>query len=111
MRAELEARAWHGGFGHACRFMGHLPADAFAEVFAACDAVVIPARSGQNPMLAEHSLGAGKPVLTTHQAELGCVRHGENGLVTYDNPGSLVWGLREIRALVAQRRAPASLAA
>jgi hypothetical protein len=22
--------------------------------------------------------------------------HGRNGLVTYDNPGSLVWGIREL---------------
>ncbi len=48
LRAELEARAWHGGFAHACRFLGDLPAEAFAEVFAACDAVVIPARTAQN---------------------------------------------------------------
>lgn len=110
-RAELEGRAWHGGFAHACRFVGDLPAEAFAEIFAACDAVVIPARAAQGAVLAEHGLAAGKPVLTTHQAQLACVRHGENGLVTYDNPGSLVWGLREIRALVAQRRSPAALAA
>lgn len=111
LRAELEARAWHGGFAHACRFLGDLPGEAFAEVFSGCDAVVIPARSPQTAILAEHALSAGKPVLTTHQAQLGCVRHGENGLVTYDNPGSLVWGLRELRALVAQRRTPAALAA
>lgn len=111
LRGELEGRAWNGGFAHACRLLGDLPPDGFAEVFAACDAVVIPARVGQNPMLAEHSLGAGKPVLTTHQAQLGCVHHGENGLLTYDNPGSLVWGMREIRELVARRRAPAALAA
>lgn len=108
LRAELESRAWHGGFAHACRFLGDLPAEAFAEVFAACDAVAIPARGAQKPMLAEHCLAAGKPVLTTHQAQLGCVRHGENGLVTYDNPGSLVWGLREIAATVARGRAPAA---
>lgn len=111
LRAELEGRDWHGGFAHACRFLGDLPAEAFAEIFAVCDAVVIPARAAQNPLLAEHALGAGKPVLTTHQAQLGSVRHGDNGLVTYDNPGSLVWGLREIRAVVARRRAPAALAA
>lgn len=106
--AELEARAGHGGFAHACRFLGDLAPEAFAVAFAACDAVVIPSRSAQNPMLAEHCLGAGKPVLTTHQAQLGCVRHADNGLVTYDNPGSLVWGLREMGRLVAASRAPAA---
>jgi hypothetical protein len=108
LRAELESRAQHGGFAHACRFLGDLPAEAFAEVFAACDAVAIPARSGQNPMLAEHGLSAAKPALTTHQAGLSCVRHGENGLVAYDNPGSVVWGLRELGAMVLRARAPAA---
>jgi glycosyltransferase involved in cell wall biosynthesis len=111
LRGELERRAQHGGFAHACRFLGDLPAEAFAELFSACDAVAIPARGAQNPMLAEHGLSAGKPVLTTHQAGLGCVRHGENGLVAYDNPGSLVWGLRELGAMVLRARAPAALAA
>ena len=108
LRAELESRAQHGGFAHACRFLGDLPAEAFAELFAACDAVAIPARGAQNPMLAEHGLSAGKPVLTTHQAGLSCVRHGENGLVAYDNPGSVVWGLRELGAMVLRARAPAA---
>jgi hypothetical protein len=111
LRAELERRAQHGGFAHACRFLGDLPAEAFAEAFAASDAVAIPARGAQSPMLAEHGLSAGKPVLTTHQAWLGCVRHGENGLVAYDNPGSLVWGLRELGSMVLRARAPAALAA
>jgi hypothetical protein len=108
LRAELESRAQHGGFAHACRFLGDLPAEAFAELFAVCDAVTIPARSGQNPTLAEHGLSAAKPVLTTHQAGLSCVRHGENGLVAYDNPGSVVWGLRELGAMVLRARAPAA---
>lgn len=111
LRGELERRAEHGGFAHACRFLGDLPAEAFAELFSACDAVAIPARGAQTPMLAEHGLSAGKPVLTTHQAGLSCVRHGENGLVAYDNPGSLVWGLRELGSLVLRARAPAALAA
>lgn len=111
LRGELERRAEHGGFAHACRFLGDLPAEAFAELFSACDAVAIPARGAQTPMLAEHGLSAGKPVLTTHQAGLSCVRHGENGLVAYDNPGSLVWGLRELGAMVRRARAPAALAA
>lgn len=38
----------------------------------------------------------GKPVLTTHQAGTHCVAHGQNGLVAYDNPGSIVWGIQEL---------------
>jgi glycosyltransferase involved in cell wall biosynthesis len=59
----------------------------------------------------------GRPVLTTHQAGLGCVVHGENGLVTFDNPGSIVWGIQELLSnplrggmlrLVAKKRASGS---
>ena len=39
---------------------------------------------------------AGKPVVTTHQAAIPFIVHGRNGLITYDNPGSLVWGIREL---------------
>ena len=39
---------------------------------------------------------AGRPVVTTHGGPAHLVRHEENGLVTYDNPGSMVWALDRI---------------
>jgi hypothetical protein len=46
--------------------------------------------------LARQALAFGKPVLLTHQSRIECVEHGKTGLITYDNPGSFVWGIREI---------------
>jgi glycosyltransferase involved in cell wall biosynthesis len=39
---------------------------------------------------------AGRPVITTHGGPAHLVRHEENGIVTYDNPGSMVWALDRI---------------
>ncbi len=98
LKAELEGRAWQAGIGHRCRFVGGLSADAFEGILMACDFVVIPARTWQDEGLAQMAKAYGKPVLTTHQSHIHCIAHGQNGLVTYDNPGSIIWGIRELMA-------------
>ncbi len=114
LRGHVEGRAQATGLAHRCRFLGDVPGERFEAVLLACDFVVIPARTWQDESLAELAIASGKPVLTTRQANLYCVEHGRNGLVTYDNPGSIVWGVKELLAnplrgsmlrLLAQRRA------
>ncbi len=114
LRGQLEGLAHGLGLAHRCRFLGDVPADRFEAVLLACDFVVIPARTWQDEGLAQLAISFGKPVLTTRQANLYCVEHGRNGLVTYDNPGSIVWGVKELLAnplrgsmlrLLARRRA------
>lgn len=96
LKGELEGRVWHAGIGHRCRFVGDVSRDVFDALLIASDFVVIPARTWQDQGLARMAIGCGRPVLTTHQAGLDCVLHGENGLVTFDNPGSIVWGIQEL---------------
>ena len=96
LRNELEHRAMHGGAGHRCRFLGNLSQNYFDAVLALSTMVVIPARTWQDEGLAQLALSAGKPVLATHQAGIGCIVHGENGLLTYDNPNSIIWGIQEL---------------
>jgi glycosyltransferase involved in cell wall biosynthesis len=96
MRGELQALAAQAGLERRCRFLGDVPASDFDRVLRACDFVVIPARVRQGEDLARMAVANGKPVLTTHQAEVGIIVHGQNGLITYDNPGSFVWGIREL---------------
>ncbi len=98
LRGELEGRAWHTGIGHRCRFVGDVSREVFESLLIASDFVVIPARTWQDEGLAQIAMGYGRPVLTTHQAHIHCVVHGQNGLVTYDNPGSIVWGVKELLA-------------
>jgi glycosyltransferase involved in cell wall biosynthesis len=96
LKGELEARAWHNGIGHRCRFLGDVSRETFETLLNASDFVVIPARTWQDEGLAKMAIGCGRPVLTTRQAGINCVVHGENGLVTFDNPGSIVWGIQEL---------------
>jgi glycosyltransferase involved in cell wall biosynthesis len=96
LRAELEGRVWHAGLGHRCRFVGHVNRETFENLLAGADFVVIPARTWQDEGVAQAATAQGRPVLTTHQAGITCVVHGENGLVTFDNPGSIVWGIQEL---------------
>jgi glycosyltransferase involved in cell wall biosynthesis len=96
LRGELEMRVQHMGIGSRCRFLGDMSKEAFDAVLAASDFVVIPARTWQDEGLARTAIARGLPVLTTHQAGIKCIVHGENGLVTFDNPGSVVWGIQEM---------------
>ena len=98
LAGELATRAAGLGLAARCHFLGDVSSEHFATVLLASDFVVIPARTWQDEGLAELALSYGRPVLTTHQANLRSVRHGQNGLVTYDNPGSIVWGVKELLA-------------
>jgi glycosyltransferase involved in cell wall biosynthesis len=96
LRGELEGRVWHTGLGHRCKFFGDVNSETFEALLLAAEFAVIPARTWQDGSLAQMVIDYGKPVLTTHQAGIRCVVHGQNGLVTYDNPGSIVWGIQEL---------------
>lgn len=98
LRGELEARMRHLGLEGRVRFTGDIPRHVFDELIQACDFVVIPARTWQGEGVARAAIEAGRPVLATHQAHLDCVKHGENGLLAYDNPSSITWGLKEMLA-------------
>jgi glycosyltransferase involved in cell wall biosynthesis len=96
LKEELSQRAWGAGIGERCHFSGDVPSEAFGRILAASDFIALPARAPQDGGLAVRALAEGKPVLTTHQSGLAAVRHGVNGVVCYDNPGSVTWGLREM---------------
>lgn len=98
LKNELEHRIWGGNLGHRVKFVGHVDHASFENLLLASEFVVIPARTWQDPAVAQMAVNTGRPVLTTHQAGIGNIRHGQNGLVTYDNPGSIIWGLKEMLA-------------
>ena len=96
LKGELEGRAHHAGLGHRCWFLGDVSAHRFEQILVACDFVVIPARTWQDEGLAQMATSYGKPALITHQSHIRCIEHGQNGFITYDNPGSIVWGIKEL---------------
>lgn len=98
LKQDMEARIWNTGVAHQVRMCGHVPYETFNQIMSICDFLVVPARRHQNETPVRAALEKGKPILTTHQAHHPEVRHGVNGLVTYDNPGSIVWGIKEMLA-------------
>jgi glycosyltransferase involved in cell wall biosynthesis len=96
LKGQLQEWASRAGLDRRCRFLGHVPSESFNRVLVACDFVVIPARVRQGEELARMAIVAGKPVVTTHQAAIPFIVHGRNGLIAYDNPGSLVWAIRAL---------------
>jgi glycosyltransferase involved in cell wall biosynthesis len=96
MRGELERRARESGLGHRCRFVGTVASQQFSALLCDADMVVIPSRSYADRGLASMAMHEGKPVVATHQAAIRGLSHGVNGLLIYDNPGSISWGIKEI---------------
>lgn len=98
LRWDLERRVHGAGLGHRCRFLGDVPSEHFEGILMGASFVVIPARTWQGEGLAQLAVSFGKPVLTTQQAQIYTVQHGQTGLITHDNPGSIVWGIKELLA-------------
>jgi glycosyltransferase involved in cell wall biosynthesis len=95
-RAALEKRASVLGVSKNCFFTGHLDTYQFDQLFEASYALLLPLRHRCDNQLARRAIEAGLTLLTTHQAAVEGIKHGYNGLVVFDNPGSVCWGIKEI---------------
>jgi glycosyltransferase involved in cell wall biosynthesis len=98
MYDHLLRRAVEVGAGYAVRLLGDVSGPWLTQVVRACEALVLPSRyrMPQDDAVVDLARKAGRPVVTTHGGPAHLVRHEENGLVTYDNPGSMVWALDRI---------------
>jgi glycosyltransferase involved in cell wall biosynthesis len=95
MHGHLLHRAGEMGVGHAVRLFGHVSGPWLTQLLRASEALVLPSRyrQPQDDAVVDLARKAARPVITTHGGPAHLVRHEENGLVTYDNPGSMVWAL------------------
>jgi glycosyltransferase involved in cell wall biosynthesis len=91
-------RAHELGVAHAVRLLGHVEGPLVPRVVRSAEALVLPSRHRVcfDDAVVDLARRAGRPVVTTHGGPAHLVRHEENGLVTYDNPGSMVWALDRI---------------
>jgi glycosyltransferase involved in cell wall biosynthesis len=91
----LAHRAQQLGVAYAVRLLGHVERRALTKLLRAAEALVLPARHrvAHDDAVVDLARRAGRPVVTTHGGPAYLVRHEETGLVTYDNPGSMVWAL------------------
>jgi glycosyltransferase involved in cell wall biosynthesis len=94
----LEYRAGQLGVAHALRLLGHVEGPALVRLLRAAEALVLPSRHRVpfDDAVVDLARRAGRPVVTTHGGPAHLVRHEETGLVTYDNPGSMVWAFDRI---------------
>jgi glycogen(starch) synthase len=98
MQGGMERRAGELGVSWAVRFLGHQEGMNLIHLLRAAEALVLPSRY-RIPMddsVVDLARKAGRAVVTTHGGPAHLVRHEENGLITYDNPGSMVWALDRI---------------
>jgi glycosyltransferase involved in cell wall biosynthesis len=98
MFGHLEHRAGQLGVAHAVRVLGHVDSGRATRLVRAAEALVLPSRYRVpfDDAVVDLARRAGRPVVTTHGGPAHLVRHGETGLITYDNPGSMVWALDQI---------------
>jgi glycosyltransferase involved in cell wall biosynthesis len=95
MQEPLEERAHHLRVSHAVRFLGHREGPQVNRLIRSAEALVLPSRCRMHfdDSVVDLARKAARPVITTHSGPASLVRHEENGLLTYDNPGSMVWAL------------------
>jgi glycosyltransferase involved in cell wall biosynthesis len=98
MSGALEQRAGQLGVGHAVRLLGHVEGSRLTRLLRAAEALALPSRYRVpfDDAVVDLARRAGRPVVTTHGGPAHLVRHEENGVVTYDNPGSMVWALDRV---------------
>jgi 1,4-alpha-glucan branching enzyme len=94
----LQHRARQLGVDHAVRLLGHVDGNHVNRLLRASEALALPSRYRVpfDDAVVELARLAGRPVITTHGGPAHLVRHEETGVVTYDNPGSIIWALDRI---------------
>jgi glycogen synthase len=94
----LEHRARQSGVEYAVRLLGHVDRDRLIRLLRASEALVLPSRYRVpfDDAVVNMARRAGRPVVTTHGGPAHLISHEETGIVTYDNPGSVVWALDRI---------------
>lgn len=98
MFQHLEQRMHQLGVAWAVRLLGHVEGHYLTRVLRAAESLILPSRYRMpfDDAVVDLARRAGKPVITTHAGPAHLVKHEETGLVTYDNPGSMVWALDRI---------------
>ncbi len=92
---QLEHRAGECGVGYAVRLLGHVESAQLTRLLRASEALLLPSRCRVpfDDAVVDLARRAGRPVITTHGGPTHLVHHEETGIVTYDNPGSIVWAM------------------
>mmetsp|Transcript_31850 Transcript_31850/g.93165 ORF Transcript_31850/g.93165 Transcript_31850/m.93165 type:complete len:386 (+) Transcript_31850:73-1230(+) len=83
------------GVEGACRFLGARNGDELANLFKACDCVVVPSRNEPFGLVVLEAWAAGKPVVASDQ--VGCpVAHGHDGWTVSCTAEGIAWGVAQV---------------
>lgn len=95
LHGSLQHRAHQLGVAYAVRLLGHREGPQVHHLLRTAEALVLPSRCRVpfDDAVVDLARKAGRAVATTHGGPAHLIRHEENGLLTYDNPGSMVWVL------------------
>jgi glycogen(starch) synthase len=98
LHGHLDHRSHQLGVAHAVRLLGHIDSFRLTGLLRAAEALVLPSRYRVpfDDAVVDLARRAGRPVITTHGGPAHLVRHEETGIITYDNPGSMVWAADRI---------------
>lgn len=98
MHGHLQSRANSLRVAHAVHMLGHVQGPQLTKILRASEAVILPSRHRfhHDEQIVALARKAGKAVITTHGGPAHMVQHEKNGIITYDNPGSMVWALDRI---------------
>jgi glycosyltransferase involved in cell wall biosynthesis len=99
MRMGLERRAYALGIAHAIRFLGYKNGEELKDLFKACDLVCVPSRNEPFGIVILEAWSAGKPVVaTSNGGPAEFVWHDVTGLMIFDYPDSVAWGISSLLA-------------
>jgi glycosyltransferase involved in cell wall biosynthesis len=94
MRWDLDRRMHQLGVAHAVRFLGSKSGKEVLNLFKSTDLVCVPSRNEPFGIVILEAWAAGKPVVATYNGgPRETITHNQNGLLVYDHPGSIAWGI------------------
>jgi glycosyltransferase involved in cell wall biosynthesis len=98
MHGHLEWLAHNRGVAHAVRVLGHVDWSMVVRLMRSAEALALPSRYRvpHDDAVVDMARRAGRPVVTTHAGPAYLVKHEQTGILTYDNPNSMVWALERI---------------
>jgi glycosyltransferase involved in cell wall biosynthesis len=95
MRGYLEQRVADLGVAKSVRFLGNVPD--LAELLLSSDVVCVPSRRESFGSRVLEAWAARRPTVVTYKLDVqDFVHHGMDGMVVYDNPPSICWGITTI---------------
>jgi glycosyltransferase involved in cell wall biosynthesis len=95
----LERRSYALGIAHAIRFLGYKNGEELKDLFKACDLVCVSSRNEPFGIVILEAWSAGKPVVaTSNGGPAEFVWHDVTGLMIFDYPGSVAWGINSLLA-------------